>query len=449
MLSLVLIVVVVANVVLWSYQMNQLDWEKMREDISIANVTRVEESWSYNPSECIPGGSASRVSGSISDLTTDDGIYMVFRSYATATGGQTLYAHQETTTIGGTTYRLQKLDSADTAEIFISVSGASVSRKLVDKFVYPLTGISSIPASTWTIYYRAIKSSPAIEAQCNVDILIRQVNGTIRTTIATNVANSSELTTAWTTLSGTYTWSAYSVVDQSDYLEIDYYIEVTKSSPEKTASLRIDDNTLAIADQTRATNIMLPSEFTVEVEFTWSSNTESWTQLVWIVDSSWTMDNVTVTIQLYNYTLNDYPTSGNGYIAYTSSSISNTDETRNQTITVNPTDFRNATGYWRIKVKGVKATNTQFDFKVDWVELKVFCKGTLFTFKNNGPITSPLVSLWVINSTHHLRYNIDVIINSGETLPYLRVDVNLPAGQWMIKVVTERGNIATFQENTM
>jgi hypothetical protein len=32
MLSLVLIVVIVANVVLWSYQMNQLDWEKMRED---------------------------------------------------------------------------------------------------------------------------------------------------------------------------------------------------------------------------------------------------------------------------------------------------------------------------------------------------------------------------------------------------------------------------------
>lgn len=29
MLSLVLVVVIVANVVLWSYQMNQFDWDKM------------------------------------------------------------------------------------------------------------------------------------------------------------------------------------------------------------------------------------------------------------------------------------------------------------------------------------------------------------------------------------------------------------------------------------
>ena len=68
MLSLVLIVVIVANVVLWSYQMNQLDWERMREDISIANVTRVEETWSYNPSGHILGGSTNWVSGSISPL---------------------------------------------------------------------------------------------------------------------------------------------------------------------------------------------------------------------------------------------------------------------------------------------------------------------------------------------------------------------------------------------
>jgi len=68
MLSLVLIVVIVANVVLWSYQMNQLDWERMREDISMANVTCVEETWSYSPSGYVLGGSTSWVSGSISHL---------------------------------------------------------------------------------------------------------------------------------------------------------------------------------------------------------------------------------------------------------------------------------------------------------------------------------------------------------------------------------------------
>jgi hypothetical protein len=38
MLSLVLLVIVVANVVLWSYQMNQLDWERMREGIAITDL---------------------------------------------------------------------------------------------------------------------------------------------------------------------------------------------------------------------------------------------------------------------------------------------------------------------------------------------------------------------------------------------------------------------------
>ena len=154
-----------------------------------------------------------------------------------------------------------------------------------------------------------------------------------------------------------------------------------------------------------------------------------------------------VTLQLYNYTLGNYPTGGNGYIAYTSNDAPNTDETKNQTVTVNPTHFRNATSYWRMRVKGVKATDEQFDLKVDWVEFKaVIASGTLLTFKNEGSLTSHLVSLWVINSTHHQRYDVDVIINSGETLPYSRVDISLPAGEWIVKVVTERGNIATFSE---
>jgi hypothetical protein len=37
-LSLVIILAIVSNVVLWNYDMNQLDWEKMRENITIINV---------------------------------------------------------------------------------------------------------------------------------------------------------------------------------------------------------------------------------------------------------------------------------------------------------------------------------------------------------------------------------------------------------------------------
>lgn len=45
MLSLVLIVTIVGNVILWSYQMNQVDWEKMQEKIEIISVQSVNETW--------------------------------------------------------------------------------------------------------------------------------------------------------------------------------------------------------------------------------------------------------------------------------------------------------------------------------------------------------------------------------------------------------------------
>jgi len=607
MLSLVILVIISANVILWSYQMNQLDWEKMKEGISITNIEHVNRSsWflaqseytvntgsrisgtytdtqtvddqyerfmeasttlplPYNPSGYTVGGSTSWISGSVSDLTSDNGVYMFLRSYASATAGQTLYAHQETITIGGSTYYLLKLSSADAAGTTFSADAGTLGRKLMGKFIYPLTGVSSIPASNWMIYYRASQGHVNVESHCDVDILVRMSNGTTRSTIATDVANSGTLTatTSWVTLSGAYSWATYTVVDQTDYLEIDYYREVTVVKATCLVNLRIDDNALAVADQTRATSIYLPSEYTSEVEFTGSSNTGTWTQLVWNIDSAWTTGSVAVTIQVYNYTLGVYPTSGNGYDSYVSSSTANTDETRNQTITTNPDHFRDGSGNWKIKVKGVKTTTSQFDFEADWIEFKtntagyysldmagtftidistyplayiqtveiqirygssdtgekwylkaynwssstysdsgfnsttghtpttgwgyyavnltdkwrsymqdngiIYVKfvdegvdsdqttididflgvrveidGTLFTFENTGSLTSHLVSLWVTNSTHHRRYDIDMILNSGETLPYLRFDISLPSGQYGVKVVTERGNIAVF-----
>ena len=73
--------------------------------------------------------------------------------------------------------------------------------------------------------------------------------------------------------------------------------------------------------------------------------------------------------------------------------------------------------------------------------------GACFTFKNKGALTTHLVSLWIIDSTIHRRYDIDLIINSGETLSYVRSDIHLPKGQYVVKVVTERGNIAIYSND--
>ena len=112
-------------------------------------------------------------------------------------------------------------------------------------------------------------------------------------------------------------------------------------------------------------------EYTTEVEFVGLSDTETWVQLEWSVDSAWTVGSVSVTLQLYNYSLGDYPTNGNGYVSYISSATANADETKNQAITVNPTHFRNSTGYWKVKVKGVKTTDTPFDFKADLIKCEI------------------------------------------------------------------------------
>jgi hypothetical protein len=278
-----------------------------------------------------------------------------------------------------------------------------------------------------------------------VDILIRKSDGTVRGTIATNVGTSGSITTTASTLSGTYSWALYSVQNQTDYLEVDYYVDVSTACQGTNAYLRIDDNSLTTANQTRIENVQLPTEYTMQVEFTGSSNTEDWNQANWTVNSAWTTGSVNVTLQLYNYTLNGFPTSGNGYISYTSNSTANTDENETQMIDVDPTDFRNATGYWKIQILGVKTTTTQFDFKTDWIEFRVLKEaGTLFTFENGGPLTSHLVSIWVINSTNHQRYEIDAFVNSGETISYINNNIILPDKPYKVKVVTERGNIAVF-----
>lgn len=107
---------------------------------------------------------------------------------------------------------------------------------------------------------------------------------------------------------------------------------------------------------------------TAEAEFAGSANTQNWSQIEWTVDSSFTTSDVTATFQLYNYVSGQYPISGDGYISDT---IGLLDTTKNQTITVNPTDFRDLNGNWRIKIKGAKDTDMPFELRVDWIEFNV------------------------------------------------------------------------------
>jgi hypothetical protein len=165
------------------------------------------------------------------------------------------------------------------------------------------------------------------------------------------------------------------LVEHKDTTDYEACFMMTKASlSEGSVTDKIQymgESTSARVKNARLISLQLPIQHTVEVEFTGSSDTLDWTQLAWVVDSAWTTPSVTVTLQLYDYNLGQYPTSGDGYISYTSSATSNTDETKSQTITTNPTYFRDGSGDWKIKVKGIKSTATQFDFKGDLIKFEV------------------------------------------------------------------------------
>jgi hypothetical protein len=95
--------------------------------------------------------------------------------------------------------------------------------------------------------------------------------------------------------------------------------------------------------------------------------------------------------------------------------------------------------------EGVDSNQTTID--VDFLAVRVLAEGVQFSFHNEGASTCHVVSIWVINSTVHERYEADVFVNSGERLNYTRMNMVLPTSSYLVKAVTERGNIAVYSAN--
>ena len=93
----------------------------------------------------------------------------------------------------------------------------------------------------------------------DMDVIIRKSDGTIRTTLATDVADSSNITSKeWQTFSGTYAFPGYTVVSGTDYLEIDLFADATLNSSQENVSVdfRIDDPGLPISSQIRILEVL-------------------------------------------------------------------------------------------------------------------------------------------------------------------------------------------------
>jgi Na+-transporting NADH:ubiquinone oxidoreductase subunit NqrC len=73
--------------------------------------------------------------------------------------------------------------------------------------------------------------------------------------------------------------------------------------------------------------------------------------------------------------------------------------------------------------------------------------GTSMDIKNTGPLSLHIVAVWTSTSTTHQRYDADLFLNSGESVTYIREDIEFPKGAFVAKVITERGNVAVFSED--
>ncbi len=101
-------------------------------------------------------------------------------------------------------------------------------------------------------------------------------------------------------------------------------------------------------------------------------------------------------------------------------------------------------GTMYVKMQDNQADANQTTVDIDFLGVRAKIDGARFTFKNEGSVTLHMVSLWIINSTLHQHYDMNVIVNSAETYSYIRADISLASGSYTVKVVTERGNKAMY-----
>jgi len=176
-----------------------------------------------------------------------------------------------------------------------------------------------------------------------------------------------------------------------------------------------------------------PSQFTSQVEFTGTSNTETWTSLNWTIDSCFTTTSVTTTFQLYNYNTGQYPESGDGYMTDT---IGTSDVFKSQLITTNPTYFRDGSGNWKTKITGVKSTSSQFDWKADLVRLIVEwaaeAQDLTFVFWQTIKPTATSLAKKELAFINTQTFHITSALTYGKELPFTLAQTIKPLSQLVL-----------------
>ncbi len=359
----------------------------------------------YYPTRYTLLGSTEKYSGSLDDLKNSDNIYLIFKSYPSGVP-ENIVRDGNITQRSDLNWKYMDVQDAnkETEGGFFPTSGTPnslyvqmIRRKNTVGIgqVNQSFQISSVPTSA-TLYWRyrmGIEGNAGDAGWINASIFIENPDKT-----RLPIFNDSRYFSLSARGSNFTDWIYRSSPVNLNQLGT-YNLQLIgnfTTGKDLTLTVYFDDIWLVI----------VPPENTCEVEFTGASNTAKWVNLTWRVDLAWTTNDVNTTIQVYNYTLGNYSTSGSGYYYNNSLPANNTQQVI-QSITVNPKDFIDGSGNWKIKIKGVKSTNQAFYLNVDMIKMEVYYEGevkAILVWKINGNLYNE-TEIGPISRTNFTNYN--------------------------------------------
>lgn len=116
-------------------------------------------------------------------------------------------------------------------------------------------------------------------------------------------------------------------------------------------------------------------------------------------------------------------------------------------VTGNWADYVRDDGVVRVEFFDAGLSTNQTLVGIDFLGVRTLVSGTLLEVKNPSPLTIHIVAVWITDATTHQRYSADFFLNSGEVAEHIHMDISLPQGAFIAKVITERGNTAVFSSD--
>ena len=421
----------------------------------------------YQPQNYYPTGfnllgSTMNVSGTFpTDLQSVNGAYVTYEAYPTAyTSGQyaaigydsssgttlttaaTSIQWQHTTGIGNNRILIVSVDVDNSGGTPTTVSGVTYG-------VTPLTQAATTLCSTSPevrsyIYYlvnppigtqTVTARFPVATLAVGGSITYTNVNQTnpMQTSVAANSGTSQSVgLTASGSYNkilyghlGTYRTSSYSITDgqtsmwsQTGSNQKGVGSEKTVTSGSVTLSWTTSKTVSWTAIAVLLQPTQRPSQYTCQVEFTGTSNTNSWQSLLWTIDCLANTTNVNLNSQLYNWQTG-YPASGDGE---NSTIIGTSSQIIQQKITDNPAAFKDVLGEWKLEFTATATTSSPFTVSLDMAQYQP--SSTIYALN--------LEEQWTNVNTTYLNSHPVLCINIGTSAPAgLAVDA-WNGGSWQM-----------------